>query len=703
MILLKKIHLINFLSHENTVIEMSDNDQLLIDGKSGSGKSSIVEAIIWNIYGEARVDNRNLVRNGVDKATVSIMYHDTKSDTYYSIERSTTVKAKNSLLVEYSDDGSEFRPIERTGLKDTQDWITNEFIKASYTLFINSIAYPQDNAENFVKQTATKRKDLLLEIANVSNFDTYYNRAKEELSLKKEGVARIESSIETNRKMIESQSEKLVDEEKILQELSLVEKSIELAQKELDSYKKEKDLALDSLNQLSIAESKELEVKGKLSRVTGYLSSSQLKLNTVKSIKLEELKEKSEKLKELKEQLEVFEIKKRSDYERMSKLNAIMADKPSGHNYDLEIERLQQMLLPLIQDTGKCSAGDACPFVKPIKDQIGYLSAQIADKEKERELYLVQIDIHNQKISALPPVLLTDDDHKNISELQDKLKLYAGAEEAYIRALDEVNSLQEIEQEVESWKKELESIEIEQNTIKKDKELILSLINKDALDSLDKKIEEVTSHITSFGYQKRSLDAKIALSQSAREMIKKLENEISELSNSISGKRKEIESLELIKEAFGSKGLKTVVIDYLTPRLEEKINEILSKLSDFRVQLDTQRDNSDGSSTIEGLFINIFNEQGEQFDFNNYSGGEKLKITVAISEALASLQRCGFRIFDELFIGLDEDSTDHFAEVVNQLQNEFGQVLCISHLRSIKDLFDRRVEIIKTNGVSQIM
>ena len=93
---------------------------------------------------------------------------------------------------------------------------------------------------------------------------------------------------------------------------------------------------------------------------------------------------------------------------------------------------------------------------------------------------------------------------------------------------------------------------------------------------------------------------------------------------------------------------------------------------------------------------------GNQFEFSSYSGGEKLKVTVAISEALASLQKCGFRMMDEVFVGLDEESVEHFAEVMNQLQEKFKQIICISHLRTIKDLFDQKVEIIKINGTSKI-
>ena len=140
----------------------------------------------------------------------------------------------------------------------------------------------------------------------------------------------------------------------------------------------------------------------------------------------------------------------------------------------------------------------------------------------------------------------------------------------------------------------------------------------------------------------------------------------------------------------------------MIPQLEDAINNVLSKLSEFRVKLETQKDSADGENVIEGLFINIFNEEGDEYDFNNYSGGQKLKISVAISEALASIQKVGFRIFDEIFIGLDEESTDAFSSVVSSLQDRFPQILCISHLRMIQDKFEDKIYVKKVGGISTI-
>jgi DNA repair exonuclease SbcCD ATPase subunit len=186
-------------------------------------------------------------------------------------------------------------------------------------------------------------------------------------------------------------------------------------------------------------------------------------------------------------------------------------------------------------------------------------------------------------------------------------------------------------------------------------------------------------------------------------MAKEAQKTIQGLEEEVKGHSAQVGSLKAIKEAFGSKGIKTVIIDFFVPKLEDKINEILAKLSEFRVEIDTQREGADNENTVEGLFINIVDGQGQRMDFLNYSGGEKMKIIVAISEALASLQNIGFRILDEIFVGLDDASTESFAQVLTQIQSQFKQLFVISHLSQIKDLFDDRIEVVKQNGESLII
>ena len=166
MILLNELKIKDFISHSDTNLIFKDNQKLLISGISGSGKSSICEAVLFCLYGNGRADNRNLVRKGCKQAIVSLKLIDGNIITI--ITREVTSMGKNSLsITQNMGTNGQFVAIPRTGLKDLQNWVTDTFLKASEKLFINSIAYLQDNQNSFVKATASERKDLLLEIINV--------------------------------------------------------------------------------------------------------------------------------------------------------------------------------------------------------------------------------------------------------------------------------------------------------------------------------------------------------------------------------------------------------------------------------------------------------------------------------------------------------------------------------------------------------
>jgi len=215
------------------------------------------------------------------------------------------------------------------------------------------------------------------------------------------------------------------------------------------------------------------------------------------------------------------------------------------------------------------------------------------------------------------------------------------------------------------------------------------------LDDARSKLFEVSSTLL-------SVSMKLQTIKDASELIDQTKKEVKEMNSKNKKLVVDKESLELILLAFGQKGIRSMVIDYVVPQLEEKINNILAKLSDFRVIIDTQKSGLSKDTVLEGLFIDVVNERGEIFNFDNYSGGEKLKIVIAISEALSEIQNIGFRILDEVFFALDDESLEKFAEVMLALQERFPQLICISHLKNIKDLFDDQIEIVKINGDSII-
>lgn len=702
MLILKNVKINNFISHSDTEITFQDNTKMLLDGKSGSGKSSIVDAIIWGLYGVARVDNRSLVQKGETTTCVAITILNDTDNTFYRVTRKTTDKAKNTLEVDSSNDGLEWTPIEKTGLRDIQNWIERDLIHASYTLFVNSIAYPQDNVNSFVNQIASKRKDLLLEIANVTEFDLYYVRAREMLTLKNEEKIRLTTKIESAQKLLQVSSESIVDEQELENKIAEISRNLETYKVDLEILLTERIYTGDVSSQISKLKIQIADSEREQQALNKDLIAREEIIKKIESIDINELKTKIAEGESIKDRKEVLEVKSQKEQERTGKLLAVMSDRPADRDYDSEIMELNTKLIPLIKETGTCPSGDACPFTIPIKSQIKYLEEKISEKMADKAKLDVAKAEYSQKILDLGPSELSEEEKGELVSLRSQTAVYGSYTIQYSHACTSLDALPSLKGEYTACEEKIRKI----GTVIAD--LNLELSQKEEMQKgvdvsafatresdLRQKIYQLGGVLTACNHQ-------VFTSKETRSRMVIVEKEISDDTEALNKLSELIESLATIKEALGSRGLKTVVIDYLLPRLEEKINEILARLSDFRVRLDTQKTSSDGEGVIEGLFINIFNEKGEQLEFSSYSGGEKLKISVAISEALASLQRCGFRLFDELFIGLDEESIEHFADVMNQLQDKFKQMICISHLRTIKDLFDDKITVVKINGVSKL-
>ncbi|MEX0595887.1 MAG: AAA family ATPase, partial [Candidatus Paceibacterota bacterium] len=382
MILLKNLIIQDFLSHSDTIINFKKSEKLLISGKSGGGKSAIVESILFALYGEGRNENRSLIRRGTKTATVSLKLADGELETI--ITRSVSNTGKNTLIVtQNTGSKKQFLPIERVGLKDTQDWITNTFLKASYELFINSVAYPQDNENSFVKANAGRRKDLLLEIIRAGDFDQLYEKTR------------------NNIKNIELENAITVTK---IQGLENTVKNSEEAANRYDFHKKEVDGITLKIENLTLVE-KDLEnITNNISHVVQQIESkkttSKILEDNISSINDQLLKDKQEveryekidiktAAKDVEEMdlvnnnIEEIETELKKNLEIQQHINAHLANKPSTFDYTKDIEIINKRLIPLIKDTGKCPAGDACPFVVPIKGQIDFLTEQITEKTEK--------------------------------------------------------------------------------------------------------------------------------------------------------------------------------------------------------------------------------------------------------------------------------------------------------------------------------
>lgn len=702
MILLRSLKLNNFLSHKDTEISFPENSQISIEGPSGSGKSSIVDAIIWSLFGKGRSDNRNLIRSGQKEASVELEL--TNEQTIYKIIRTVNASGKQTVSVVFGKNDKELVPIAKTGLRDHQDWIEKELLHSSYALFINSIAYPQENTDNFVRQTASKRKDLLLEIARVGDYDVYYSRAKDKLKLIEESVIRAKTSLQMHQKNIVDYKDQVKDTKVLEDQIESIIGEIARKEFELNAIREKREIFGVFQRNKDILSSSIYELENNIRNCQEWINTRYTKIKELSNIDIKDIETHLEELKNLRIQLTELEEIERYNSIRQANLNTLILSKSPEFDYNEQIKNLNKQLIELLtHERTQCPDGKHCRCfavgIEKRQDEIEKTLTLAMEKKARQEEIITE---YNLKLSAIGPEKGDGKTYARILEVKKQIKELEKYESIKSNYEQRERLIKSIESEIESIRKDMNESALKIENAKEEIIKIESQIKELNFDGITIKQNEVSASLKDLESKQYLKGQELSVAKAAKNLIEKSELEIKKLVEEIQKSEEELECITLIKDALGSKGIKTIVVDYLIPRLEDTINDIIGQLSEFRVKLETQKQSVDGESVVEGLFISVFNERGEEFEFSNYSGGQKLKISVAISEALASIQKVGFRIFDEAFYGLDENSIDGFSSVIESLQSKFSQILCISHLRIIQDRFENKIVVSREGGISKI-
>ena len=701
MLILQKIKLNNFLSHKDTEIVFRPNQRLLIDGMSGSGKSSLVDALVWCLYNQARVDNKSLIRRGTKYADVTVVLFDDENNTEYKISRKITDKNKHEFSVMENTDGKSFKPIKAMGLKGTQDYLENNILHASYLLFINSIVYIQDNSDTFVKQTATKKKDIILEIIGSSNYDDYLKKTKEELSSRKIDIEVVNARIQNKERAIDNDKELVTNlptylktKDKLNNELIIVE----------ENHKKLLNSQKSIIEKNALFKNKEdrlLSVMEEINNNKVEIDRLNKKIIDSESVDIENIKSQVEVLNNKRGELKVYDGVQQEYLGWNNAMMELIKASPVERDFENEIGIINRKMIQIIKEEI-----EVCPV---IHKECPILKDKQSARIKELETDLVESQGKNKQLSEDKNAHV-----KKIELLGDKPVV---PEDKIIKIKQEILSLESFETQLAEYankkiildeanlsliaiNKKQESLKVESETIGKE------IAGR---ESIVKEEEVINLELSTCNNNKNKLNGELSdnngylmMAERAVESTKANKEDLKKFKDGISNTKKEIEALDLLKSALGPNGIKATVIDYLIPKLEESINRILGKLSDFSVKLDTQKSGIRKETVLDGLFITVINPEGLEMDFDSFSGGEKVKISTAINESLAEISKISFRILDESILSLDGESTEKFIETLIEIQNRVNQTICISHIQEIKSIFDEKIEVVKIGGISRV-
>lgn len=179
-----RLELHNFLAYRAPDPLVLEGVELAcLTGANGAGKSSILDAMTWALWGKARAKRDNeLIHLGQDDMHVQIDFVQ-EGDRYRVLRRRArsgrSSRGALDLMVWGSDDSP--RVISEASMRGTQSKI-NQILRLDYETFVHSAFLQQGRADAFTVKTPAERKAILSEVLGLEQWSVYEDRVKAVLS-----------------------------------------------------------------------------------------------------------------------------------------------------------------------------------------------------------------------------------------------------------------------------------------------------------------------------------------------------------------------------------------------------------------------------------------------------------------------------------------------------------------------------------------
>jgi len=198
-----RLKLSGFLSYRDPVeLDFTSFELACISGANGAGKSSLLDAITWALFGQARKRDEALIHTAA--ATAEVTFTFAYEENVYRVQR-ILPRGKGSLLefqiagnpdigntdIRYSASGQAsrisnidlsnnvlWRPLTEHSLRETQARIES-ILRLDYDTFVNASFFLQGKADQFTQQRPADRKRILASILGLETWEIYRERAAE--------------------------------------------------------------------------------------------------------------------------------------------------------------------------------------------------------------------------------------------------------------------------------------------------------------------------------------------------------------------------------------------------------------------------------------------------------------------------------------------------------------------------------------------
>ncbi len=658
---LLEVELQNFMSVRSTSVVLENQGLLLLQGRNndapefesnGAGKSTIFEAIIYAIYEKSLrgLSPNELVNNEVGRNMIVRLDVEGDDKQLYKIVRYRKHREhKNNSYV--FQQGVNITP---KSTKDVNKFIEDLF-RIDYSTFTNSILFGSGMVKTFTAASDAEKKSILENMLQLDVWPKAQEVAKKRLKKQKEllqetdvKIQKIATSIEEAETTItflkEKQKEELQDRAETLKRLK----------KELKELKKETTLEIKKAE-------KALEAKEK-----------ELTMSSADETDEEEALEKYEKTLTLITKKETKLKKSEKSYNKgQARLESLK----------LEMKRGKTQIKKLLAEKEKIQEGEgsSCPVCKQeitaesIEDSLKHIDTQIDEINKETSEIQTEAKQLLKTLKKLENSL--EKDREKLSDKKRVVQEKIYEVKSSIKVREKARKL--LSREVDSLKDDLEKLS-EGRELKRLKRRI-----KELEESEDSYSEAITEKRDEIDEKRKRLEEIKEDTKEGRELLK---------------------HLEFAVDAFGNSGIKSYLLDSVTPYLNTKANYYLSKLSGNTAEIEFSTQTKLANGEVRDKFeVRVTNTVGGD-SYKANSTGEKRRFDLAISLALQDLimsrsnSKLNLLMYDEIFDGLDAVGCENAIQLLHDIQKNFESIFVITHNDILKSYFDNVLEITKENG-----
>ncbi len=380
--MIRNVELVDFLAHSDTKLEF-DSGATVFVGENGAGKSSIIDAITFSLFGEhTRKNNKGLIRRGANQGFTKIEFS-ANGKNYQAIRK---IDSKGTLTAQFAEDvDGKLIPIAEGERKQFGESMTKHVEEAFAMDFeklqIASIVQ-QGELNSIIKAKPKEFKELLNAIIGIDKLDTALASMR---TVQREFRSSIQEKFgydDTQVVLLENKIAEYENESKNAQP-KLEQLGVEKKEQELLISKLEKQIQNDS--------TKESQLKDLESRKKEWQEYAK---DVIKSIQ-NEVTEKEEIVNECKPCFAISKNKNEIESEinkNQKELSVIESKLSDLEKKQVRLEEHEELAEKLILKDGKCPVCDSTVnHLKPlfqkkhIEDEINGIEKKVAELENKKE------------------------------------------------------------------------------------------------------------------------------------------------------------------------------------------------------------------------------------------------------------------------------------------------------------------------------